>query len=170
MKISDLYFSLTNTPTLTPHSSSKVYVSTGPVTGESPAEESVDGDLNIKQNITHTIKTKLVTYILYLLQKISLHYPPPPTSPIIIHIHIHHHHCSELGSVASVNVTTPADVSEADVSGADVSGDENGNHTYQVPNPIIHTPHPITGVIYTDINPQRTKKGQKVFREVQMTS
>ena len=76
-----------------------------------------------------------------------------------------------------MNVTTPADVSGADVSGADVSGadvsgadvsgadmsgadvsgDDNGNHTYQFPNPLIHTPHPITGVIYTDINPQRTK-------------
>ena len=59
-------------------------------------------------------------------------------------------------------MTTPADVS-----GADVSGDENGNHTYQVSNPIMHTPHPITGVIYTDINPQRTKKGQKVSEEVE---
>ena len=93
-------FSLTTTPTHIPHSSS-VYVSTGPVTGESPAEESGeesgeesaeesgeesgDGDLNIKQNITHTINPKLVTYILYLLQIISLYYPPPPTSP-------HHHH------------------------------------------------------------------------------
>ena len=37
---------------------------------------------------------------------------------------------------------------------------------YQVPNPIIHTPHPITGVVYTDINPQKTKKGQKVRKEV----
>ena len=62
---------------------------------------------------------------------------------------------------------TPANVSGADVSGADVSGDENRNHTYQVPNPLIHTPHPITGVIYTDINPQRTKKGQKVSKEVE---
>ena len=134
-----------------------MYVSTGPVTGECPAEESGDRDLNIEQHITDTIDPKLVMYT-FVDNKFTL---PPlllthPTT-IIIHIHIHNHHYSE---PSSVNLTP------ADVSGADVSGDENGNHTYQVPNPIIHTPHPITGVIYTDINPQRTKKGQKVSKEV----
>ena len=65
-----LFSLVTNTSTLTSHSSS-VYVSTGPVTGECPAEESGeesgDRDLNIEQHITDSIDSKLVTYILYLL-------------------------------------------------------------------------------------------------------
>ena len=145
---------LTHPPTLHTCSSSKVYVSTGPVTGECPAEESDDRDLNIKQNIAHIINQKFVTYILYLLQILSLLYSPsstPHPTTIIIHLHIHNHHYSESGPNASVNMTTSAAVS---------------NHTYQVPNPIIHTPHPTTGVIYTDINPQKTKKGQKTVTEV----
>ena len=83
------------------------------------------------------------------------------TLPTIIthmytHMYIHNYHyvCSQSGTVASMEVTNPAAV----------SGDTN--QTYQVPNPIIHTPHPTTGVIYTNINPQKTKIGQKAFEEV----
>ena len=129
------FFLITKTPTHTPYSS-RVCVSTGPEMGESLTEEPDDKDLNIEQNIAYTIHSKLVTYVLYLLKIISLHYPTPPPPPlllhpttIMIHKHIHDHHYSE---PASVNMTTPADVS-----GADVSGDENSNHTY-----IIHAPQP----------------------------
>jgi hypothetical protein len=36
----------------------------------------------------------------------------------------------------------------------------SANHSYQVPSTIIRTPHPNTGVVYTDINPERKKQGQ----------
>ena len=62
-----------------------------------------------------------------------------------------HNIYSQSGPVVSVEVTNPTAVSDG---------------TYQVPSTIIHTPHPTTGVIYTDINPQKTKKGQKALKEV----
>ena len=73
-----------------------------------------------------------------------------------MHTHNHHYIYSQSGPVASVEITNPA----AHVVSSDT------NQTYQVPNPIIRTPHPTTGVIYTDINPQKTKKGQKALKEV----
>ena len=100
--------------------------------------------------IAYTIDPKLVTHIYFVTFTLPPLLLPHPTT-IIIYIHIHNHRYSE---PVSVNMTTSADV----------SGHENGN---QVPNPIIHTPHPITGVIYTDINTQRTNKGQKVSKDVE---
>ena len=38
--------------------------------------------------------------------------------------------------------------------------------TYQDPSTITHTPHPITGVIYTDVNLEKKKKGQKAVNNV----
>ena len=70
---------ITNTPTHIPHSS-RVYVSTGPVTGECTAEETDDRHLSMEQNIAYsTIDLKLVTYFLYLLIPCtapSVDYPP----------------------------------------------------------------------------------------------
>ena len=35
--------------------------------------------------------------------------------------------------------------------------------TYQDPSTITHTPHPITGVIYTDINQEKKKKEERAI-------
>ena len=65
----------------------RMYVSDGPVTGEYPAEESGDRDLNIKQPTTHIAHTKLVIF-----HVLGFLYPPPSTPPhltttIIMHTH-----------------------------------------------------------------------------------